>query len=98
VYARRLRASLKGAELPRHVGLIMDGNRRWARQMGMTNPSLGHKFGADHVEDVLSWCDAPNPQVDVAQRERLIVAWVDGHAAGRSTSSARTATPPYRPT
>ncbi|WP_322768995.1 polyprenyl diphosphate synthase [Frankia sp. Cr1] len=58
VYARRLRASLKGAELPGHVGLIMDGNRRWARQMGMANPSLGHKFGADHVEDVLSWCEA----------------------------------------
>lgn len=58
LYARRLRRSLKDADLPRHVGLIMDGNRRWARQMGMANPSLGHKFGADHVEDVLSWCEA----------------------------------------
>jgi short-chain Z-isoprenyl diphosphate synthase len=35
----------------------MDGNRRWARQMGMANPSLGHKYGADHVEDVLNWCE-----------------------------------------
>ncbi len=34
----------------------MDGNRRWARQMGMANPSLGHKYGAEHLEDVLSWC------------------------------------------
>ncbi len=43
--------------MPRHVGLIMDGNRRWAREMGMANPSIGHKYGADHVEDVLNWCE-----------------------------------------
>ena len=44
--------------LPEHVGMIMDGNRRWARQMGMANPSLGHKYGAEHVENVLSWCES----------------------------------------
>uniref|UniRef100_A0AAU2UYV0 Undecaprenyl diphosphate synthase family protein n=1 Tax=Streptomyces sp. NBC_00003 TaxID=2903608 RepID=A0AAU2UYV0_9ACTN len=43
--------------LPRHIGLIMDGNRRWARQMGLAHPGLGHKYGADHVEEVLSWCE-----------------------------------------
>ncbi|SEO68644.1 isoprenyl transferase [Actinacidiphila rubida] len=58
VYTRRLRRQVHGGALPRHVGLIMDGNRRWARQMGMANPSLGHKFGAEHVDDVLGWCDA----------------------------------------
>jgi short-chain Z-isoprenyl diphosphate synthase len=57
-YARRLRRQLDGSRLPNHVGLIMDGNRRWARQMGMANPSLGHRYGAEHVEDVLSWCEA----------------------------------------
>ena len=36
----------------------MDGNRRWARAAGHLNPSVGHRFGADHVEDLLSWCDA----------------------------------------
>lgn len=35
----------------------MDGNRRWARQMGLASPSLGHKYGAEHVEDVLRWCE-----------------------------------------
>ncbi|MGI9006269.1 MAG: polyprenyl diphosphate synthase [Streptosporangiaceae bacterium] len=58
LYTRRLRRQLAGGPLPRHVGLIMDGNRRWARQAGMANPSLGHKHGAEHVEDLLSWCEA----------------------------------------
>jgi short-chain Z-isoprenyl diphosphate synthase len=56
-YTRRLRRQVLRGPLPGHVGLIMDGNRRWARQMGMANPSLGHKFGAEHVADVLSWCE-----------------------------------------
>ena len=34
----------------------MDGDRRWARQMGLASPSLGHKYGAEPVEDVLRWC------------------------------------------
>jgi short-chain Z-isoprenyl diphosphate synthase len=58
LYARRLRRQLLGGTVPRHVALIMDGNRRWARQMGMANPSVGHRYGAEHVEHVLSWCEA----------------------------------------
>ncbi len=58
LYAGRLRKQVAAGPLPRHIGLIMDGNRRWARQMGLANPSLGHKVGADHVDDVLSWCEA----------------------------------------
>ncbi|MFD8087770.1 polyprenyl diphosphate synthase [Kitasatospora sp. NPDC059722] len=57
LYTRRLRREVMAGPLPRHVGLIMDGNRRWARQMGMADPSLGHKAGADHVEEVLAWCE-----------------------------------------
>jgi short-chain Z-isoprenyl diphosphate synthase len=56
-YARRLRRQAMAGPLPEHVGMIMDGNRRWARQMGMANPSLGHKYGAEHAENVLSWCE-----------------------------------------
>jgi short-chain Z-isoprenyl diphosphate synthase len=57
LYSRKLRRELSGVTLPTPVGLIMDGNRRWARQKGMANPSLGHKYGAEHVEDVLNWCE-----------------------------------------
>jgi short-chain Z-isoprenyl diphosphate synthase len=57
LYARRLRRQVLDGPLPEHIGLIMDGNRRWARQMGMANPSLGHKYGAEHVEHLLSWCE-----------------------------------------
>ncbi|HEY3505661.1 MAG TPA: polyprenyl diphosphate synthase [Actinocatenispora sp.] len=55
-YERRLRAALAGGPLPGHVGLIMDGNRRWARDMGYADVSVGHQHGADHVDDVLDWC------------------------------------------
>ncbi|MFF4054001.1 undecaprenyl diphosphate synthase family protein [Streptomyces chartreusis] len=58
LYARRLRRQTAAGPLPKHIGLIMDGNRRWARQMGMANPSIGHRYGAEHVENVLSWCEA----------------------------------------
>jgi short-chain Z-isoprenyl diphosphate synthase len=56
VYERRLRAQLTAGALPRHVGLVMDGNRRWARRMGMDDPNTGHRIGAEHVGDVLDWC------------------------------------------
>ncbi len=55
-YARRLSRQLARGPVPQHVALIMDGNRRWARQMGFDNVSLGHRFGAEHIEHVLGWC------------------------------------------
>lgn len=42
--------------LPRHVGMVMDGNRRWAKKAGFSNPGAGHDVGADHVADLLGWC------------------------------------------
>ena len=53
-YTRRLRSAVaEDGQLPAHVGLVMDGNRRWARQMGLPNPSVGHRVGAEHIDDVL---------------------------------------------
>lgn len=38
--------------LPKHVGIIMDGNGRWAKKRGLKR-SLGHKAGADNLEKLL---------------------------------------------
>jgi short-chain Z-isoprenyl diphosphate synthase len=57
VYARRVSALLKGKPRPRHVGVMCDGNRRWAREMGYVNPNDGHRVGARRVLDLLHWCD-----------------------------------------
>jgi short-chain Z-isoprenyl diphosphate synthase len=57
LYERRLRAGLVGRKLPRHVGVIMDGNRRWAKAAGFDDPSRGHHAGARKIEDLLTWCD-----------------------------------------
>ncbi|MFI6904776.1 polyprenyl diphosphate synthase [Nonomuraea sp. NPDC050394] len=54
LYARRLRAQV--TRVPRHVGLVMDGNRRWAREEGFANPSVGHRYGVEHIQTVAGWC------------------------------------------
>ncbi len=56
VYERRLLASLSDAPTPHHVGVILDGNRRWAKAAG-TSASGGHQAGADKIVELLSWCD-----------------------------------------
>jgi short-chain Z-isoprenyl diphosphate synthase len=56
LYERRLLARLDRTQIPRHVGVILDGNRRWAKAFG-EHESAGHRRGAAKIEDVLSWCD-----------------------------------------
>jgi short-chain Z-isoprenyl diphosphate synthase len=56
LYERRLEASLSGHSVPRHVGVILDGNRRWARSVGLADVSSGHQKGADHIFELLDWC------------------------------------------
>ncbi len=56
-YGGWLRSRLKRMQLPAHVALIMDGNRRWATRMGYASASEGHRKGAEHLEEVLGWCD-----------------------------------------
>jgi short-chain Z-isoprenyl diphosphate synthase len=56
LYERRLARSFTPAQLPRHIGVIIDGNRRWARAVG--NPvSSGHEAGANKISEFLDWCD-----------------------------------------
>jgi short-chain Z-isoprenyl diphosphate synthase len=44
-------------KLPRQVGIILDGNRRWARARGFSNVADGHRVGFAKIPEVLSWCD-----------------------------------------
>ncbi len=46
----------ENTKVPTHVGIIMDGNRRWAREKGLI-PSLGHKAGADNLKKVAEACE-----------------------------------------
>lgn len=45
----------KNNNVPKHIGLILDGNRRGARSMGIDIAS-GYKRGSDKLEEVLDWC------------------------------------------
>ncbi|MGI9092900.1 MAG: isoprenyl transferase [Mycobacteriales bacterium] len=56
LYERRLLARLAGKPLPQHVGVINDGNRRWARETGRLDISHGHRAGGDKIEELLGWC------------------------------------------
>jgi short-chain Z-isoprenyl diphosphate synthase len=56
LYERRIEASLSPQAIPRHVGVMCDGNRRWARSAGLADVSSGHQAGADKIFEVLQWC------------------------------------------
>ena len=56
IYARRLEASMTPEAIPRHVGVMCDGNRRWARSAGLPDVSDGHQAGADKIFELLGWC------------------------------------------
>jgi tritrans,polycis-undecaprenyl-diphosphate synthase [geranylgeranyl-diphosphate specific] len=55
-YERRLLHQVRQAAVPRHVAIIMDGNRRFAREIGLGNVLDGHTKGRDKLEEVLEWC------------------------------------------
>jgi short-chain Z-isoprenyl diphosphate synthase len=63
LYERRLAAGLAGIPSPRHVGVILDGNRRWARAAGAQDVSRGHQAGADLINDLLGWCEEASVEV-----------------------------------
>lgn len=55
VYERMLWNQIRNGPIPEHIGIILDGNRRWARRRGLS-PWEGHEEGAKKVEDFLDWC------------------------------------------
>ncbi|MBT0566720.1 isoprenyl transferase [Williamsia sp. CHRR-6] len=56
VYERRLVQLMDPERMPRHIAIICDGNRRWAREAGFEDVSHGHRVGAQRIADMLRWC------------------------------------------
>ena len=61
-YAARLARQLTPRDIPRHVGVMLDGNRRWARERG-TSTAEGHQAGADNIANLLTWCEEVGVEV-----------------------------------
>ena len=62
LYARRVEGHLDHAQVPKHIGVILDGNRRWAKAAGGTT-AQGHRAGADKIEEFLGWCSETDVEV-----------------------------------
>ncbi|MBM2819929.1 MAG: undecaprenyl diphosphate synthase [Nitrosarchaeum sp.] len=56
IYATRLENEIRGGDIPNHLALILDGNRRWAKRH-LAVVKTGHWKGADAVEKLLDWCE-----------------------------------------
>jgi tritrans,polycis-undecaprenyl-diphosphate synthase [geranylgeranyl-diphosphate specific] len=54
VYEKVLWRQIKDGNMPEHLGIILDGNRRFARRYGL-DLWVGHKYGAEKVRDFLNW-------------------------------------------
>ena len=48
--------NLDADKMPKHVAIIMDGNRRYSKIQGNMDPIEGHKKGVDTLENVIEWC------------------------------------------
>jgi short-chain Z-isoprenyl diphosphate synthase len=56
LYTRRLARDVGKHPTPRHIGIILDGNRRHGRALGITEPRALYDLGADKLDAVLEWC------------------------------------------
>ena len=67
LYERRIFANLDFTQTPHHIGVILDGNRRWSKANpsadGDTSTSRGHKAGAQKIIDLLDWCEESKVEV-----------------------------------
>ncbi|MGH8936015.1 MAG: polyprenyl diphosphate synthase [Acidimicrobiia bacterium] len=56
LYERRLLAGLDRARLPGHIGIILDGHRRFARAEGLPDYTSSYRAGMRRFDDFLGWC------------------------------------------
>ncbi len=62
-YKNKLKKEVLKNKIPKHIGIILDGNRRYAKKCGLEDASKGHEKGADKLYQVLSWCMELNIKV-----------------------------------
>ena len=68
LYERRVQGRLDTAALPAHIGVILDGHRRFARAEGYSDYQDSYRSGMEKLKEFLSWC----AQLEVP----VITAWV----------------------
>ena len=57
LYERSLERGIAPGDLPKHVAVMLDGNRRWAERRQGAIASHGHAAGAQKIFEFLGWCD-----------------------------------------
>jgi short-chain Z-isoprenyl diphosphate synthase len=57
VYEGAIERGLNRQNLPKHVAVMLDGNRRWAERRNAGKPKQGHAAGAQKIFEFLNWCD-----------------------------------------
>ena len=62
LYEARLFRKLDSEATPKHVGVILDGNRRWAKA-NLASSKSGHSAGARKIIDFLTWCEESKVRV-----------------------------------
>ena len=61
-YEARMVRALPPDRIPKHVGVMLDGNRRWAKAVGR-DTAHGHRAGAANIEPLLDWCEEVGVEV-----------------------------------
>ena len=61
-YEARMVKALPQDRLPKHIGVMLDGNRRWAKAVG-ADTAQGHRAGAANIEPLLGWCEETGIEV-----------------------------------
>jgi tritrans,polycis-undecaprenyl-diphosphate synthase [geranylgeranyl-diphosphate specific] len=55
-YEKKLEEEIRGGPMPRHIGVIMDGNRRYAKEFLGDDVDAGHRAGERKTRELLDWC------------------------------------------
>lgn len=68
IYERNLRSQLDPEKLPKHIGVVLDGHRRYARESGLPTYTDSYRVGMARFEEFLGWAD----EFDIP----AVTAWV----------------------